>query len=215
VLFEIDFLESHDEASIIAELQRIARERGTERITSKDIDEYGRVGSRTVALKFGSLRHALTAAGLKPTRFTQSTDEELIGELAKMWTASRHDSGRCPRAKDAARYGLPVSPATVAQRFGSWKKALAATARAMNASGITLPEAPPPIVVIHKRRIPTKARRFDIFKRDGYKCRICRNVGGELEVDHIVPLAKGGANTMDNLQTVCRACNRSKGTRLM
>jgi 5-methylcytosine-specific restriction endonuclease McrA len=49
------------------------------------------------------------------------------------------------------------------------------------------------------------ARRFDVFKRDEYTYRICRNAGGQLPVDHIVPVAKGGTNRLDNLQTVCRA----------
>lgn len=212
--FEIDFLESHDEASLIAELQRIARERGTNRITQRDIDKYGLVSTPTLRHKFGSLRHAMTAAGLEASYFIKATDAELIREVAKLWTMTMRDHGRRPRAKEVSKYGLPVSSKTISDRFGSWKKALAATARAMNATGNNLPEVRPPII-IHKRKTLTKARRFDVFKRDGYVCRICRNAGGELEVDHIVPLAKGGANTMNNLQTVCRACNRSKGTRLM
>lgn len=214
MLFKIDFLESHDEASLIAELQRLASERGTNRLTAKVIDTYGRVSTPTLRHKFGSLRHALTAAGLESSYFIKSTDAELIREVAKLWMITMRDSGRRPRAKEVAKYGLRVSSKTISDRFGSWKKALAATARAMNETGNTLPDIPPP-VVIHRRKTPTKGRRFDVFKRDGYKCRICRQAGGELEVDHIVPLAKGGANAMDNLQTVCRACNRSKGTRLM
>ncbi len=35
-----------------------------------------------------------------------------------------------------------------------------------------------------------------------------------LECDHIVPLARGGETTMDNLQTLCRECNRRKGISL-
>ena len=32
------------------------------------------------------------------------------------------------------------------------------------------------------------------------------------EVDHIVPRAKGGSVQVDNLQLLCGACNRAKGT---
>lgn len=33
----------------------------------------------------------------------------------------------------------------------------------------------------------------------------------QLECDHIIPIAKGGETTMDNLQTLCTECNRKKG----
>lgn len=55
--------------------------------------------------------------------------------------------------------------------------------------------------------------RFDIYKRDGYRCRRCgiRDDGANLEIDHIKPIAKGGKSTYDNLQTLCKRCNREKG----
>jgi 5-methylcytosine-specific restriction endonuclease McrA len=53
-----------------------------------------------------------------------------------------------------------------------------------------------------------------VFKRDLYQCRICRKAGVELEVDHIVPLGRGGSNGLENLQTLCVVCNRGKGANL-
>jgi len=111
-----------------------------------------------------------------------------------------------------AKYGLPFSPGMIKQRFGSWRGGLVATARAMNGSG---DEFIGPDLPSSKRTALSVRRRFDVLKRDGYKCRICRKAGGELEVDHIVPVSKGGTNDIDNLQTMCRACNRGKGTKLM
>jgi hypothetical protein len=56
--------------------------------------------------------------------------------------------------------------------------------------------------------------RFAILKRDGYRCRICGRTAAEdgvkLEVDHKVPRSKGGADTEDNLWTLCFDCNRGK-----
>ena len=37
---------------------------------------------------------------------------------------------------------------------------------------------------------------------------------GEIEIDHIIPVAKGGKATLDNLQTACKKCNRKKGAKL-
>ena len=53
--------------------------------------------------------------------------------------------------------------------------------------------------------------RFAIYQRDGYRCRRCGSKKN-LEIDHIVPIAKGGKSTMDNLQTLCHRCNVKKGT---
>jgi hypothetical protein len=210
--FEIDFMQSYDEASIIAELRRIASELGKKRITAQDIDKHGRVHSATVARKFGLLRHALSAAGLEPGKFARPSDEELIGEMGKLWVTTRREWGRSPIARDIARYGLPFSAKAITQRFGSWNKGLAAIARAMNESGgVVIPATRPG----RKRMELSVARRFDVFKRDGYTCRICQKAGGELEVDHIVPVSKGGSNAMDNLQTVCWACNRGKAAKPM
>ena len=36
----------------------------------------------------------------------------------------------------------------------------------------------------------------------------------QLECDHIIPLARGGRTEMTNLQTLCRECNRKKGTKV-
>lgn len=66
------------------------------------------------------------------------------------------------------------------------------------------------------RRKPIPARlRHEVFRRDGYRCRECGATNKEttLEIDHIVPVSKGGGNNLSNLQTLCKACNRAKHTR--
>lgn len=44
-------------------------------------------------------------------------------------------------------------------------------------------------------------------------CCLCCGERRPLTADHIVPLSKGGANTIDNLQPLCQSCNSSKGNR--
>ena len=46
-----------------------------------------------------------------------------------------------------------------------------------------------------------------------YGCR-CAKCGGKdnIEVDHVIPLIKGGQNTIDNIQPLCRSCNAQKWT---
>ena len=52
--------------------------------------------------------------------------------------------------------------------------------------------------------------RFAIYKRDGYRCRKCGRKTNDLEIDHILPISKGGKTCIDNLQTLCRSCNSAK-----
>lgn len=60
----------------------------------------------------------------------------------------------------------------------------------------------------------SKKLRFDVFKRDQFKCAYCGAVPSEtvvLEVDHIKPVIEGGTNEIDNLVAACFDCNRGKG----
>lgn len=53
-----------------------------------------------------------------------------------------------------------------------------------------------------------------IFDRDDYRCSYCLKRGGNLTVDHVVPLVHGGSNDPDtNLVTCCKSCNSSKNRR--
>lgn len=54
--------------------------------------------------------------------------------------------------------------------------------------------------------------RFEVFKRDGFKCCYCGRTPPAvvLEVDHIEPKSKGGSNAIENLITACFDCNRGK-----
>jgi hypothetical protein len=67
-----------------------------------------------------------------------------------------------------------------------------------------------------RRRMSPKMRR-DVFLRDGFKCQECGASPGKdrlvwLEVDHVVPVAKGGTDEPSNLRTLCNHCNAGKST---
>jgi len=71
-----------------------------------------------------------------------------------------------------------------------------------------------------QRAMMTSKLRLHIKERDNYTCCQCGNsIHAEpnllLEVDHIIPIAKGGLTQEDNLQTLCWKCNRSKGAKLI
>lgn len=66
-----------------------------------------------------------------------------------------------------------------------------------------------------KRSAISKMKRFEVFKRDLFSCQYCGATPPSvvLECDHIVPVASGGGNDIDNLVTACAPCNRGKAAR--
>lgn len=53
-----------------------------------------------------------------------------------------------------------------------------------------------------------------VHHRDKGTCRQCGYTGEYLEYDHIIPRSKGGQNTVENIQILCRKCNLRKGAKL-
>ena len=72
--------------------------------------------------------------------------------------------------------------------------------------------------VAGQRALMTAKLRERIKVRDNFTCKICSLSTSDeknllLEIDHIIPLSKGGKSTEDNLQVLCWRCNRSKGSK--
>jgi hypothetical protein len=68
-----------------------------------------------------------------------------------------------------------------------------------------------------KRKAISKKTRFEVFKRDSFKCQYCGKCAPDviLQVDHIHPVSKGGENDILNYITSCEDCNAGKSDRLL
>ncbi|MCW1822414.1 HNH nuclease [Mycolicibacterium conceptionense] len=71
-----------------------------------------------------------------------------------------------------------------------------------------------------QRALMTSRLRNSIKARDNHTCRYCSvSLVAEphllLEVDHIIPISRGGLSTPENLQTLCWKCNRSKSNKVV
>jgi hypothetical protein len=209
---EIDFLTDYDDASLLAELQRIAKVTGSDTVTKKDLKRVGRVSHSAIVRHFGSLRRALHLAGLKSTRFMKATDEELIGILIELWEKVLEKEGRSPQQDDLRKYGFPLSYDTVNRRFRSWRKALVKAAASVTEESVSKQEASVPETEPRRRESLSLRKRFFVLKRDHFACVRCgaSGVGVRLEVHHRFPFAKGGSDSLANLETLCYGCNRGQ-----
>lgn len=83
------------------------------------------------------------------------------------------------------------------------------------------PKAIQPTVVREALSRPARQRhsisvrvRFLVLKMYGYRCQLCGATASdprvELEIDHKIPLSKGGTNVIENLWVLCRPCNSGK-----
>ena len=67
-----------------------------------------------------------------------------------------------------------------------------------------------------QRNLMMPKLRQEIISRDNYTCRICGKYMPDeegLEIDHIVPVSKGGKTVPSNLQVLCSKCNRRKSNK--
>jgi hypothetical protein len=63
-----------------------------------------------------------------------------------------------------------------------------------------------------------KKLRFEVLKRDSFKCRYCGRTeadGVKLHIDHVIPVSLGGRNDHENLATACADCNLGKSANML
>lgn len=101
------------------------------------------------------------------------------------------------------------------QELGHWRKLYPVAAAMADARRRSL---------VSQARTAEAFAPIDVHTRDDWTCRLCwMPIDPALawpdsmnaSVDHIVPLSRGGAHAMDNVQSAHLGCNSSKGDRLM
>jgi len=138
-----------------------------------------------------------------------STAEPLTEALSRLHlTVSREFLQKLEAARDALAHSRPGAAADeileagldLILREAQRRKGLVAEPR----------KAPPPTTT---DQVPAHVRR-EVWKRDGGKCQwpmqdghVCGSTH-QLELDHVVPRARGGPSTVANLRVLCRAHNR-------
>ena len=217
---------------LLDDLRGTAKKLGKHSISAMEYDFEGTFNSKTVRTRFGGWNSALVKAGLEINKYRCISEALLFSNMKRVWDKLK----RQPLAKDMARPLSACSDTTYVKKFGSWRRALEAFVRSgpgryppltktSAARTKNKPKRHPAKDGTGKKRRKakmqhniTKSMRFDILKRDNYKCRLCGaspaiSRGVTLHIDHIIPRIKNGETIPSNLQTLCSDCNYGKGDR--
>lgn len=151
-------------------------------------------------------RFAATHQEYNRARYVQYYQENRDRELAQYreWAARNKD-----HLKQRAKKYYARNKQRMADQFRGWSKrnpdqvrlrARRRRARQMGAAGRH-----------------TFAEWRDLCTKYGNCCLACggREPDISLTVDHIIPLSKGGADSIDNIQPLCHSCNSSKKDRII
>lgn len=203
------------DGELIVALQSAAEALGEGYFTSPQYDAIAgkRPHSATVIDRFGSWKKALALIGIQGGRERQHSPEQLIANLETTWK----QLGYPPSKRQIADLGEKISESPYKRHWGSVRAACEAfsafhegkISRTNLLAGNTGKST--------RTTIPLKVR-WAVLKRDNYRCAKCGaspsiDHAVELEVDHVIPVARGGGNAPENLQTLCRLCNQGKKDR--
>lgn len=198
---------------LITDLQRVAQSLNSDTVPQKKYGALGAFDYSTVIRRFGSWNSALRLAGLSLSNEVDISDERLFENLLVLW----QHLGRQPRRSELSSPPSVISQTPYNRRFGSWTAALGAFVNYANGSGAEPTTGQPDTEATRRTtgRDPSLRLRWHVLQRDRFTCRACGaspalTPSVELHVDHIVPWSKGGETVLENLQTLCSACNLGK-----
>jgi len=203
------------DGDLIAALQSVAEALGEGYFSSTKYNALPgkRPHSDTIIERFGSWKKALLLIGISGARERRYAPDRLIANLERVWKELKFPPGK----RQIATLGEKISEGPYKRHWGSLHKACIALAafhdEKMSREQLLAGSSDGPA----RTTIPLKAR-WAVLKRDNYRCvkdgaSPSNDRSVKLEVDHIIPVARGGTNDISNLQTLCRMCNQGKKDR--
>ena len=215
------------EQDVFAELRRFAESVAPPLNAAKYKKWDSRISIDTINRMFGGFAKACERAGLEGIAASRyHSDDDLLSyfESLMRWRHEKGFQSHVPVSLDFERYnhqnGTSIHYSTFTKRFGPYRRFLELYSDYHNAKitrDALLKLAKKPA---KNKRGPISARdRAEVLRRDGSRCRSCgRSVDDlksneYLEVDHIIPVAKGGTSELSNLGINCTLCNNGKGAR--
>jgi hypothetical protein len=211
------------ENELVFELQRVQSIVGRDVLTVEEFTRLSVIGVGTIRGRFGTWHKALAIAGISQSnRGKRYTDENCFENLAAVWAFY----GRVPQYLEMNQRPSIVGPKAYVVRWGTWRKSLKAFVDWANSaeseSDFPSVQETDPVSAPKVRRTAPEDRheiplrlKWRVHLRDSFRCIACGmnppQHGVTLHADHIKPWADGGKTILENLQTLCEACNLGKG----
>jgi len=223
---------------LLAELHSVQRKRLGAILTYSSYKTLGGTYSRGVfRARFGSWTAAVNATGGVSGEQARYSKTELFDEIQRLWELLGRQPRQVDMWKHGSIspkcYAREFGSWTKAiHAFCDDRSTIEDEQNTKPpAEDITLErEAPPPVQEVAKQpphtlhatlathrtgRTVSARLRFKVLNRDRFTCKLCgrspdKHPGLELEVDHSRSYSRGGETEMDNLQTLCKECNRGK-----
>lgn len=204
---------------IIKNLKAFARLKNNQSFTTREFDKWDKkpISSGSITKIFGSWSEAMRKAGLKSSSNRKKDTVEMVEIFKDAW--EHYDA--IPSAKQLDQYlkreSAPYTSRVYSHTFGSLGR-LANRVIRYQQGEITDSELSAPFIPKNVRDPISPKMRYEVLKRDNNQCLKCgasptKENKVKLEIDHIVPVSKGGKNDMLNLQTLCHKCNLGKSDR--
>ncbi|WP_211607980.1 HNH endonuclease [Paraburkholderia nemoris] len=202
---------------ILNSLRDCAKVIGCRRITIKQYDAWPHrvLCSRQIAVRFGGWDIALTEAGLEVRTTSTGNAVEMVELFMDCW----EDCNDVPTIKTLSNHLYKInskfSPTMYSRYFGGLRRLAIKIVKYKNGE-ISENQLLDKFCKKGADRGSISAKlRYTVFERDQFTCVSCgrssKRDSVRLEIDHKIPVSRGGTSELSNLQTLCIDCNRGKG----
>ena len=136
----------------------------------------------------------------------QEERKELISEYKRRWAADNEDS-----VSDSRRKHYESNRDEVIARSKKWAENNPERVRQAKTNNLRRRRA-----ARHASRGNFTVEEFkELCESYGNKCLACGDTEAVLEADHVVPLTKGGSDSISDIQSLCGSCNRKKAVNII